>query len=159
MRAPLLAGLVAATALAGCATVRDSRLNPLNWFGQSRSAPVAAAATAAAEDPRPLVDQVVAMEVARTPGGAILTATGLPPTQGWWNARLVPLAEGYDGRPLPEDGVMTFDFRLDEPLRPRPSGRQASREVTTGVFLGDSTLAGTRTIVVRGARNQRAARR
>ena len=36
MRLPILAVLVLATALPGCARLRESRINPLNWFGPAR---------------------------------------------------------------------------------------------------------------------------
>ena len=87
MRTPIAALLVATIAVTGCARVRDSKLNPFNWFGKSKSEQVQVV-EAVPGDPRPLVQQVTALEVARQPGGAIIHATGLPPTQGWWEAAL-----------------------------------------------------------------------
>lgn len=113
MRTPLLAVLALTLTLSACAAVRESRFNPLNWFGQSearaaRSVP--ADAYAPVPDPRPLVDQVIAMAVEPIPGGAILRATGLPPTQGFWDAELVQV-EGTEAAPIDAD-VLVFDFRI-----------------------------------------------
>lgn len=36
MRKAVLAGLAAVMVVTGCASVRDSRLNPFNWFGRSK---------------------------------------------------------------------------------------------------------------------------
>ena len=56
-----------------------------------------------ATDPRQLISQVTRLEIKKTQGGAIISAAGMPPTQGWWGAEL--LAEN-DGKPV--DGVMTY---------------------------------------------------
>ena len=45
MRLTLSALLISSMALGGCAAVRDSRVNPFNWFGGSRSEAVATAPT------------------------------------------------------------------------------------------------------------------
>ena len=44
---------------------------------------------------------VLTMTVEPIPGGAIVRASGLTPTQGWWNAELVP-------RDLDENGVLVY---------------------------------------------------
>lgn len=155
MRAPLLLILSAALILGGCATVRDSRLNPFNWFGGSTETTVAVApGRIAVADPRPLVDLVVEMNVERTPGGAIVQATGRPPRQGYWMAELVQLP-GTPG----ENGVLVYDFRVARPDGPTRVGTEPSREVTAGAFLSDQDLAAVRSIVVRGTLNQRQANR
>ena len=38
MRLPLTAALIALTVLSACGVMRDSRLNPMNWFGRSKPA-------------------------------------------------------------------------------------------------------------------------
>jgi len=149
--------MAALVLLAGCGT----RLNPFNWFGGSTAEPVATPAEAGSGpvDPRPSVAQITELRVDRVPGGALVTAVGLPPTQGWFEAELVPEAVGIDGRPLAENGVLTFRFVAVPPPSPRQAGTQASREISAGVFLTDQTLAPVRTVTVTGARNQRSARR
>jgi hypothetical protein len=158
MRGSVLAAMAALVFLASCGT----RLNPFNWFGGATEEPVAVDmddADGAPADPRPLVDQVAALQVDRVPGGALVTAIGLPPTQGHFEAELVPTATALDGRPAPDDGVLTFRFVAVPPPGPRRSGTQASRELSAGVFLTDQTLAPVRTITVVGERNRRSARR
>jgi hypothetical protein len=160
MRTPLLAMLALTLTLSACAAVRESRFNPLNWFGQSearaaRSVP--ADAYAPIPDPRPLVDQVIAMAVEPIPGGAILRATGLPPTQGFWDAELVPV-EGTEEAPV-EDGLLVFDFRIWPPPYVARAGTQPSREVEVATYLTLNDLEGVTRIVVRGARTERVTRR
>jgi len=132
----------------------ESSLNPVNWFGNSKSQTVVTdPAQPASTDPRPTVNQVTDMAVERVPGGAIVRATGLPGRQGFWDAALV--REGEKS----ESGVLTFQFRIFPPLRATEQGTPPSREITAAVFLSGQALEGVRTIVVRGATNQRSARR
>lgn len=134
-------------AVASC----GSRLNPLNWFGGSRPVPVATLDTAAV-DGRPLMDQVVSVAVAPTPGGAIVRATGLAPRQGWFDAELVAV-------PSADPGVLSYAFRARPPAGATRVSTPRSREVTAGLFLTNRDIAGVREIQVTGARNARAVRR
>ena len=154
--------LAAALALAACSGLRDSKLNPRNWF--KRSAPETVTAQIAPGDPRPLVDQVTRLAIDRMPGGAIITATGLPPTQGWWEAELVPeepvVEPGPDGKvKLPDPSVVTYRFLVHEPPGPRRVSTPQSRQVTAGAFLSDIKLDGVRKIVVLGAQSSRSVSR
>lgn len=157
MRTPLLAVLSIALLLGACGRVRDSQLNPFNWFGRSTEQQVVAQTAAGSQpsDPRPLVAQVLEMRVEQIPGGAIVHATGLPPRQGYWKAALV--AEN-DGKP-DEKGVLRLSFRAYQPLEATPQGSQPSREITAGLFLSNQDLEVVRSIIVRGAQNQRTSRR
>jgi len=150
MRLPLLAALTAVMLLTACGAIRDSRLNPRNWFG--RSEPAQVVLVEAAADPRPLVDQVLTLVVEPYPGGAIIRATGLPPTQGYWEAELEPLA-------VDENGVLVYEFRVFPPIIDRRVGTQVSREVTVATSLSDIKLQGITQIIVQGAQNARASRR
>lgn len=157
MRKPLVAALMGLMLLSACATVRESRINPFNWFGRSTEETLAVNDAATPQqplDPRPLVAQVVSMKVDQMPGGAIISAVGLPPYQGYWDAELVP--EPGD---TAEDGTLVFDFRAVPPAVAVRSGTEPSREVTAGQFLSDQDLATVRTIIVRGQANQRSSRR
>ena len=151
MRLPLTAAMIALTVLAACGGLRDSRLNPLNWFGRSRPAEQVQTA-AAPTDARALVDQVISMAVEPFPGGAIIRATGLPPTQGYWEAELV-------AQPLDENGVLVLDFRIFPPITAAGVVNQQSREVTVAYSLSDIKLQGIAEIVVQGAGNARSSRR
>jgi hypothetical protein len=151
MRSSLAVLLSASLLLAAC----GSSLNPMNWFGGSTEELVASTPEAqAARDPRPLVDQVTELGVDRVPGGAIVHATGLPSRQGFWNAALVAQSGGPD-----KSGVLIYQFRIFPPLTTTLQGTPPSREVTAALFLSGQDLEGVRTIVVRGASNQRSARR
>lgn len=141
--------------LAGCGSIADSRLNPFNWFGGSGTAdartfvppdPVEA-------DPRPQVAEITSLTLEPTPGGAILRATGLPPTQGYWDGALVAEHRGE-----PVDGTMTYQFRIQQPAAPWPASTRRSRDVVVGVFLTDQSLRGVSRIVVSAAANSRSVR-
>lgn len=156
MKTPLLATLVLVTAVAGCSRLAESRLNPFNWFGGSRSEPVqTAVAEAQPSDARQLVGQITALRIEQVPGGAIVTAVGLPPTQGYWDAELVPLDP--DERPV--NGALVYDFRIERPADFQLTSTPQSRQVTVGHYLSDIDLAGVSQITVRGAQNQHSLRR
>lgn len=139
---------LALAALAGCG-LGQTRLNPFTLFGSQRVERIETVRAVAA---RPVVDQVVSLEVAPTPSGAIVSVVGLPPTQGYWEADLVPV-------PSADPGVLVLDFAILPPLAPRPAGTQPSREVLAGAVFTTQELAGIRTIVVQGARNRRSVSR
>jgi hypothetical protein len=139
------------TLLAGCSGFSESRINPLNWFGGSEPRETIAV-TGEAADPRPLVETVLSMAVEPIPGGAIVRARGQSPTQGWWQAELVPL--DVDDR-----GVLVYEFRIEPPPTITPTNTPQSRQVDVAIFVSDIGLANVREIVVQGATNARSARR
>ena len=162
MRKTLPLFLLAALVLAGCARVADSRLNPLNWFGQSRAVATTQAtgplrplvpegARTAIVDARPAVETVTALRVDRTPQGAIVTATGVAATQGAFNAQLVPVARS--------GGTLTLAFRAELPAGFAAIGPAQSRSVTAAYLLDAAELAGLSTIRVSGRTNARETRR
>jgi hypothetical protein len=137
--------------LLGCGGFRDSRLNPLNWFG--RSEPRAAVVVEpVAGDQRPLVAAVLSMSVEPMPGGAIVRARGETPTQGWWSAELVPLDIG-------DDGVLVYEFRLEPPVGQTDVNTPQSRQVDVAIFISDVRLERLNEIIVQGSTNARSARR
>ena len=154
-RRAIILTLAMSMTLSGCG-FGESRLNPFNWF---RSDPEAETMEPVflqeRRDSRPLVAQVTALSIERTPGGAIIRATGLPPQQGWYDAELVN--EDRDGQPI--NGELIYSFRARPPLAPTRVSTQQSRELTVAVFVSNTTLATTRSIRVTGALNSRAARR
>ncbi len=147
--------------LSGCAKLANSRLNPLNWFGPSAPVsnttadgqlrPLVTVAEATVVDSRVLIDQIVEMQVDPTSSGAILRATGLAATQGFYNAELVLAAS--------ENGDVTYDFRVAAPAGFEAIGTEASRRITVALELSNAQLAGIRNITVRGAQNARGSRR
>jgi len=153
MRLPLLAALTALMLLQACAGLQQSRLNPFNWFGRSAPVDIRAAETAATTaDQRALVGQVLSLAVDAYPGGAIVRATGLPPSQGWWSAELV-------AQPVDENGVLVYEFRVFPPPVELREGPPQSREIAVATNLTDRQLSKITEIVVQGAANARASRR
>ena len=116
--------LVSSMILASCG-FRDSRVNPLNWFGRSQSVPVQAGEQ---EPVNPLIprrtgffsrnrakkavyrgtpiEQIADLTVERVPGGAIIRATGVAARQGYYEVQLTPSNE--DEEPA-EDETVTAD--------------------------------------------------
>ncbi|MES2815158.1 MAG: hypothetical protein V4720_09705 [Pseudomonadota bacterium] len=138
-------------ALAGCGGLRDSRLNPFNWF--RRSEPRETIVLPGEEaDSRPLVDTVLSMAVEPIPGGAVVRARGVTPTQGWWEAELV-------ARDVGDDGVLVYEFRLLPPKGRTDVNTQRSREIDVAIYISDIKLQSVREIVVQGASNARSAQR
>ena len=153
--------LISAALLTGCG---ESRLNPLNWFGRGREAPVA-------ENTNPLIPQrgvfqsrdetyrgalvgeIRDLKIERLPGGAIARVTGLADTQGPFDVKLVALNDGQ-----PVDRVLSFELRALKTPGAR-IGTERSRLLTAAVFLTDQDLTGIREIKVLGARNAYSSRR
>ncbi len=152
MTGRLILTLVVVATIAGCARVSESRFNPVNWFGRSERAEVVTAAPNA--DPRRLIGQVLTLRVEQVPSGAIIRATGLPNRQGYFDGDLVPV-----GREVPQNGVLSYEFRISSPTTQTRVGTQTSREVIVGRFVSDQTLEGVTTIRVSSATNALAVRR
>lgn len=167
--------LVASVTLGACGVVRDSALNPTNWFGRSTSESVE---VADAGPVNPLIPQtggglfarvrgeapgfvgqpfgeIVDLTIERIAGGAIIRATGRADRQGVYAVQLTPVNEDE----LPVDGVLTYRLEGLEPERGAAVGTPATREVTAARNITDQDLRGVRTIRVEGARNARVARR
>ncbi len=166
--------LVASMTLGGCAAVRDSRVNPFNWFGNSQSEPVAAVDP---EEVNPLIptraglferqraereryvgrpiDTVSDLVVERVPGGAIVRATGVARVQGLYSVQLTPDNEDE----LPEDGVLTYRLEGIAPGQQVVGGSTRTRTHTAARKLTDQDLQGVRVIRVVGVQNARTTRR
>lgn len=177
MLKPTTYALAFCAVLTGCGTVRDSALNPFNWFGRSQEVPVEQTATAeasnplipqqrqgifararAAEDvrtPTTPITTLAELRVERVPGGAIIHARGIDSYANSFEAGLLP--ETADESPV--DGVLVYSFRRRVPEGTQPGGAEATREITVARFVSDQTLRGVRTIRVEAASNARAVRR
>jgi hypothetical protein len=152
MTRPQIAAFAGLLMLSACGGFSQSNWNPVNWFGGSDEVVVVQTTEDGQPvDPRPLVDQVLSMEVERFPGGAIVRATGLPPTQGFWDGQLV-------AQPI-EDGRLTLRFILYPPQEPSRISTQQSREVVVALSLSNRQLQDIREIIVQGAQNARSSRR
>jgi hypothetical protein len=174
MRIPLSVLLVASLGLGACGIIRDSALNPTNWFGRSTSETLA---TQDATPVNPLIpqtnglfarrgveeaiytgqpfDEIVDLTVERVSGGAIIRATGLAARQGIYSVQLTPA----DAEGLPVNGVLTFRLEGVEPDHRTAVGGPATREVTAARRITDQELRGVSTIRVEGLRNARVTQR
>ena len=153
MRKPLIAAICASLALGGCGSfgsMSSSKLNPFNWFGGSEETQVVSP-LADPVDERLLVASVSGLTLERMTGGVIIRATGLPPTQGYWDAELV-------ARPI-EDDTVVFDFRVFPPVTTAAVSTPQSREIEVAAFMSDIKLNGIRQITVQGENNARSSRR
>lgn len=161
LRTTLLSTAVLLT-LSGCARLSESRLNPFNWFGNSREVTTSTAPQdirpiippgrrTVVVDSRTLVQSVQSLTVDRAPSGAIVRAVGVAPTQGFYNAELV--SKGVD------NGVLTLEFRAQAPAGFEAEGSARSRQITAAYVIGSTDLAGIRTVRVQAASNARTAAR
>ncbi|MEP4246347.1 hypothetical protein [Tateyamaria sp.] len=169
--------LIATLGLTACATVRDSSINPANWFGRSQSEPIQRESKAAknplipeerrtglfkslrndivAYNGQP-IDQVSGLVIERIPGGAIIRATGISSFDGAHSVQLTPATD--DSTPV--EGVLTYRLEAERPSALRRTTSQRVRTVTAAVRLSDNDLKDVRVIRVEGERNaQTTARR
>ncbi|UWQ20436.1 hypothetical protein [Jannaschia sp. W003] len=146
----VISAIAAALALGACASGGPGGGgigSNIGWLGGDRSVPIAAGAPRAN-----LAAEIVGLDAAPTPGGLIVSAIALPPTQGYYDARLVRL-------PSPDASTYLMEFQLSGPPGPRPAGTPASREVLGGTFLTPGDLQGITQIAVQGTANRRVIRR
>ena len=168
MRKPLSALLISTLVLSGCGAIRDSAVNPFNWFGNARSEPVAS------ENANPLIPSksgfslkrraqkyggqavhtITTLKVERAAGGAIVRVNAVAQTQGSYE---VFLTNDTDGEPV--DGVLTYTLKALTPSRITAQGSTASREITAATFVTDKTLRDVRRVRVVGATNALVVRR
>ena len=148
----LIIALALSLTLTGCARVSESRFNPFNWFGSSEPA-TTSAPVELQTDPRPRIARITALVIEPTPTGAIVRATGLTATQGWYAAALVPETDG------PVGGEMVYSFRAVPPETPQPVSTDRSRELTVARALSRQDLAAIRSVRVIAAQNALVARR
>ncbi|QGX98303.1 hypothetical protein EI983_08415 [Roseovarius faecimaris] len=162
--------VISTLVLSACSGWRDSRVNPSNWFGKSRSAP---APQATAANPNPLIpeqvgifrrdkravyegtllDEVTDVVVERTSTGAIVRVTGQSRLQG---AHDVRLTSETDGKPV--DGVLSFSLKAIQPQN-QGVGTREGRTVRVGRYISRQVLEETSTIRIVAERNVRTTRR
>ncbi len=173
MRKTLTALMVSTLLLTACGAVRDSRVNPFNWFGRSQSERLGTTA----ENTNPLIptrgglfsrlreqdavyeggpfEQVTDLTIEKVPGGALIRATGLAARQGIYAVRLTPANEDE----LPVDGVLTYRLEGVRPDAATAVGAIPTREVIAARRITEQNLRGVRTIRVEGLLNAQVARR
>lgn len=142
--------LVLMLTLAACG---QSRLNPRTWFARSTAEPTLGP-TRATIDRRPLVPHITDLVIEPTSTGAIVRATALMPTAGYWDPELVPENAGR-----PRDGVMTYRFVAARPRNGISVASPGPRTLTAAAVLTVYDLEVVREVVVIGAETTRRARR
>lgn len=145
MKRTILVALCAVLVVAGCARVRESRVNPFNWFGGAQRE-ARFELPAEVQDDRLLAPEVLDLSVERYSAGALVKVVARTPSQGWWDAELV-------ARPIDENGVLVYDLRMFPPLTDTPAGTPSSREITVVASVSAVTLERVSRIVVQGETN------
>ena len=145
--------VVISVALTGCARVSESKLNPLKWFDRAPEATagetvqrkplVPAQAEVTIMDARVLIETLTSAYLEPSSDGAILRATGVAASQGYFNAELVLVDI--------TSGVLTYDFRVERPTGYEAIGSAASRQITVATVIDAASLRRVRGVVVRGA--------
>lgn len=172
MRKSVILMTTAALVLTSCGTIRESRVNPFNWFGRSESVPVEQTAAAQTnplipagkrrglfskrekEDLSVPVRQITDLRVERTNAGAIIYATALADRTGAFGAVLLP-----DPADPENPSVLSFTFRVTYPEHNTPAGTPRTRSIIAAHSVSRQDLAPIRTIRVNGAANLRETRR
>jgi hypothetical protein len=174
MRISLSVLLVATMTLGACGAVRDSALNPTNWFGRSTSEAVAATDAGPANPLIPTTrrglfarraeaadyigspfDEITDLTIEQVAGGAVIRATGRAARQGIYAVQLTPA--NADGTPV--DGVLSYRLEGVRPDAQTAQGAPATREVTAALKITDQDLRGVSTIRVEGLNNALVSRR
>lgn len=171
--------VISTLTLAGCGGLRDSRVNPMNWFGQSKSEVVVENTTPRRAGDRqtgnPLIENAAAdseqsglFSLFRDDGvyeGTLIdevTALRVErvPTGAIVHVTGLPQREGaFDVRVLavnpdgPVNGVMEYTLNAMQPVD-SPLGTVTTRAVEAGIFISQSDLAEIREIRVLGERNR-----
>ena len=166
IRTPVMVLLVTGLFLAGCGGWQDSRVNPGNWFGKSRSEPVQS--TVAAEETNPLIPRkpaigkrpeqadnrvaittVTELRVDRTTTGAIILVSGVAARQGAFNTqlRLDPPGDNSSA------DVLSYTLIVDYPTDPTPVGSEHTRTIHAARSLSNQDLRGIRLIRVKAEQN------
>jgi hypothetical protein len=165
--------MMSSLTLAGCSGFRDSRANPANWFGTSRT--VEAVPAADAQTANPLIPEkrnsilqrksdaelyegtpiyaVQDVVIERSSGGAIVKATGLSLRQGAFDVRLMPENKG-----APVGGILTYTMRAVQ-RTDTPQGPEQTRRVSAGKFISTQKLEEVSEIRVLGQTNIASSRR
>lgn len=168
MHKPLTALMIASLLLASCGGWKDSRVNPRNWFGNSREVPADVPAQTNPlipptsvlkrkdrEVPGVPIEVISDLKIEITASGAIILATGIASRQGAHRAELKPVNEDEE----PVDGVLEYVFRVLYPEQPTAAGSERSRRIHAAHTVGRQNLEGVRVIRVTGAQNARESRR
>ncbi|WP_282096529.1 hypothetical protein [Epibacterium ulvae] len=172
MKTTLAVLLTGTLIVAGCGSLRESRLNPGNWFGNSTETPVASTkpkeeinpllpvqkrdegifAKRPEEDRSTLINTISALRVEPTSTGAIVSVEGLSNRQGAYDIELRPVKDA------PAD-VLEFELRADHPTTDAQASTSQNPPIRAALSLSTQDLNGIKLIRVVGAENVRETRR
>lgn len=150
----LPAALCCLLVVSGCATVRDSSFNPLNWWGSKEARAADVTADGAPLQRVMLDDQTEGLRIAalasldtdQIPGAIIIRAMGVADRQGYTNATLIPAFSE-------DSATLAYDFVVLPPDFATAVGPQRTREITAAVKISRQSLEGVKRIEVRSATN------
>ncbi|GAA3873321.1 hypothetical protein [Celeribacter arenosi] len=167
MRQQIVVSGLILTLLSGCGgDFRNSKVNPLNWFGQReqtqtldaegrvvRVLPTLAPRKGypAFVDTRAFAPSITALDFLRTATGSVLSVTTVVPTLGYADAALVPV-EHDDG------SILILEFRLRAPKDVPGIGSVSQREITVARAISNQELAQLTQIQIRSASGVRTLR-
>lgn len=166
MRRQVIISVLALSLLGGCARIGASKFNPLNWFGPSEEIAVTETGQRITvlptlapkrgytdfQDTRTLVTALSDVSIVKSASGGIVTAVGLVPSLGYYDAQLVRIETDNPSE-------LVLDFRVRAPKTAMAIGTAAQRRITAARSISTPNLAGIRTITVRGASGARVVRR
>ena len=145
-------------ALAGCGgSNRDPQERTAfgRWIrGEDRIERLEPAPDIIRTDNRVLVGEITRILAEEVPGGVILWAEGLPPTEGYHSPGLVQIEPDSAER-----GTLFYEFRVAPPPRPAPVGNAETRMMIEAIFISDIALEGITQATVIGQSNRRSTRR
>ena len=136
--------------LVGLAACGNSRSNPFSSESDEERNRMQVLEQQISAEGRELVAHVSAVRADGNPNGVILIATGLPDSQGYWNAQLVPLNDE-----IPAGGVLSYEFVVSKPAESIGVGSPESREIVVGRYINNRKLRGVSDIRVVSASNVR----
>lgn len=154
--------LIAVVMLAGCGRMGDSGWNPLGWMGGRDRAPTTLepeGGFAIRADQRPLIPQLLSARWEVLNEGRLLVVTGIGPTKGYHDARLVTAVAQPRGRISPDaDGVLRLRFTALPPLPESQAARLPATvhadAITVALPLSHLQLASINRIEIIGDSNQ-----
>jgi hypothetical protein len=164
MRRQIIISGVVLSLLAGCASLSQSPVNPLNWFGPSEASPstpqqIVRPSLAPRKgypnfiDTRSLIANVSDVTISKTSTGAIITATGQAASTGYFDAQLVPVASETSG-------TLVLEFRIRAPRTQNiVLGTTKQREIVVARSISAGELSALRSVTVRAENGQRTTRR
>ena len=177
MRRVVILLVISSIAISACGRVRDSRINPFNWFGGSREAPAASEISRGEANPlipsseRGLfsgrdggegdylgvpVETVSNLVIERVPGGAIIRAEGVAQYQNVYEVQLTPVVENGTAD---ESGVLEYRLEARIPASPVGGGSERVRTVSAARVVSDQDLENVRQIRVTARQNSRVSSR